>query len=127
MKFIYVTLALIALVIITNKTTYSVTGNASGDSVCFVSHEKIEGEGITYNYLGKEVTFCCEGCEKSFKKNPAKFIEAGGLTCPICGHDDASKEMSTVYNDTKYYFCAESCKEAFEKNPEEHLSKYSSK
>lgn len=127
MKFIYLSLALAALVILTGRTTFSVPSSISGDSVCFVSQEKIEGEGIKYNYLGKEVTFCCEGCEKSFRKNPAKFIEAGGLTCPICGHDDASNDMSSVYNDTKYYFCAEGCKTAFEKNPEEYLSKYSSK
>ncbi|HCZ05871.1 MAG TPA: YHS domain-containing protein [Thermotogae bacterium] len=32
----------------------------------------------TINYLGKTYHFCCEGCEKEFKKDPSKYVRDKG-------------------------------------------------
>jgi len=91
--------------------------------VCPVSKETISGEGVKYDYLGQEVVFCCEGCQKSFKKNPAKYL-SGGLKDVVCGMDDGNKDINAVSGGVKYYFCNESCKEKFEKDPDQYLKEY---
>lgn len=91
--------------------------------ICPVSKETISGEGVKYNYLGQEVVFCCEGCQKSFKKNPAKYL-SGGLKDVVCGMDDGNKEINAVNDGVKYYFCNESCKEKFEKDPNQYLKEF---
>jgi len=90
---------------------------------CPVSGEKIEGSGVVFNYLDTKVKFCCEGCEKSFKKNPAKYLKAGVID-PVCGMTETNSEITTVNDGVKYYFCSESCKNKFEKDPSVVLEKY---
>jgi hypothetical protein len=43
---------------------------------CVVSGEKLGemGEPVTIVHEGREVKFCCAGCIKKFKKDPAKFL-----------------------------------------------------
>lgn len=93
---------------------------------CIVSNEKIEGSGVQYNYLGTAAVFCCTNCEKSFKKNPAKFLKSG-VKDPVCGMTHVDLDINFVSDEVKYYFCSESCKEKFEANPSEYLIKYSEK
>jgi len=48
--------------------------------------------------LGKRVYFCCGGCPKAFKKNPAKYIaklEEDGVTLDKAPEKDPAKEQST--------------------------------
>ncbi len=90
---------------------------------CPVSKEKIEGSGVVFNYLDTKVKFCCEGCEKSFKKNPAKYLKEGVID-PVCGMSETNSEITTVNDGVKYYFCSESCKKKFEKDPSKVLDKY---
>lgn len=90
---------------------------------CPVSGEKIEGSGVVFRYLDAKVKFCCEGCEKSFKKNPAKYLKEGVID-PVCGMTETNSEITTLNDGVKYYFCSESCKKKFEKDPSKVLEKY---
>ncbi len=98
------------------------TGTSQGvlDSgkVCPVAGEKIDGQGVKLSYLGKEYTFCCEGCAEKFKKEPLDYIK-GEILCPVMG-ETASKENFTEYNGTKYYFCCAPCIKKFNKDPEKY-------
>lgn len=44
---------------------------------CVVTDEKLGemGEAYTYVYEGREIKFCCKGCLKDFKKDPAKYVK----------------------------------------------------
>jgi YHS domain-containing protein len=44
---------------------------------CVVSGEKLGemGKPYIYNYEGREIQFCCKGCVKDFKKDPAKYVK----------------------------------------------------
>ena len=44
---------------------------------CVVSGEKLGemGDPFVYDYEGREIKFCCKGCLKDFKKDPAKYIK----------------------------------------------------
>jgi YHS domain-containing protein len=94
------------------------------NKVCPVSGETIDGsEGapVTFTYLGKEYTFCCENCVKKFKAEPMNYIKEE-INCPVMG-EAASKDVSTVVNGVKYYFCCSGCISKFEKNPDKYLKK----
>ncbi|MDZ4712816.1 MAG: hypothetical protein SGI89_10910 [bacterium] len=126
MKIIYLSLFVIAILISLNQETVSNVSSKLSDTTeyCLVSGEKIDGEGVKYSYLNTEVKFCCESCEKSFKKNPAKYLSASGLRCSVCDEDDAKKEISEVTKGVKYYFCGKGCKAKFSEDPQAQLKKY---
>jgi YHS domain-containing protein len=44
---------------------------------CVVSGDKLGemGDPFVYAYEGREIKFCCKGCLKDFKKDPAKYIK----------------------------------------------------
>ena len=44
---------------------------------CIVSGDKLGemGDPFVYAYKGREIKFCCKGCLKDFKKDPAKYIK----------------------------------------------------
>jgi YHS domain-containing protein len=44
---------------------------------CVVSGDKLGemGDPFVYAYEGREIKFCCKGCVKDFKKDPAKYIK----------------------------------------------------
>lgn len=46
-------------------------------TTCVVSDEKLGSMGKPYviKHEGKEVQFCCKGCEKDFKKSPDKYLK----------------------------------------------------
>ncbi len=103
------------------------SGNAGGDSTvltgltCPVSNEAIgEGQGVKFDYYGKTYTFCCEGCEKKFKKEPMNYIKEE-LTCPVMGEKIESKDVFVMHNGTKYYFCCKPCIKKFENDPEKYM------
>jgi YHS domain-containing protein len=45
--------------------------------ICVVSGDKLGemGDAVVYEYQGREIKFCCKGCVKDFKKDPAKYIK----------------------------------------------------
>ncbi|MCI0448827.1 MAG: hypothetical protein L0Y79_03455 [Chlorobi bacterium] len=91
--------------------------------LCIVSGEPIETGGVKYKYLNKEIIFCCEGCIKAFKKEPAKYLTV--LRCPICDDDDGKRDISAVNDGVKYYFCSSSCRGKFENDANKYLENYS--
>ena len=116
---------LVFLAIEANQTFSSSTlNNADSTEYCIVSNEKIEGSGIKYRYLNQDVKFCCEGCQKAFMKNPAKYIKSGALRCAVCDEDDAKTDLTFMHKGVKYYFCGKGCKTKFSKEPETYLKKY---
>jgi YHS domain-containing protein len=44
---------------------------------CLVTDEKLGemGDPYVFEYKGREIKFCCKGCVKDFKKEPAKYIK----------------------------------------------------
>src|ERR1019366_2289445 len=44
---------------------------------CVVSGDKLGemGDPFVYAYEGREIKFCCKGCLKDSKKEPAKYIK----------------------------------------------------
>jgi len=44
---------------------------------CVVTGEKLGemGDPYVFDYQGREIKFCCKGCLKDFKKEPAKYIK----------------------------------------------------
>ncbi len=103
-------------------------GNAGGDSIvpgvltCPISGEAIgEGQGIKFDYYGKTFTFCCEGCEAKFKKEPMKYIKEE-INCPVMG-EPIVKDVFVMHNGVKYNFCCKSCIKKFEKDPEKYINK----
>ena len=45
--------------------------------ICVVSGDKLGemGDPFVYEYEGREIKFCCKGCLKDFKKEPAKYLK----------------------------------------------------
>ena len=116
---------LISSLIITggNSKANTIINNSDSAKICIVSGETIEGDGVKYKYLDREITFCCEGCVKKFRNGPATYLKEG-IKCPVCDEDDAKKELSTEHNGVKYYFCGNGCKKKFESDPVSYLNKY---
>ncbi len=46
-------------------------------TTCVVSGEKLGemGDPYVWEYQGREIKFCCKGCVKDFKKDPAKYLK----------------------------------------------------
>jgi YHS domain-containing protein len=44
---------------------------------CIVSGDKLGemGEPYVFEYEGRQIKFCCKGCVKDFKKDPAKYVK----------------------------------------------------
>ncbi|HMP84849.1 MAG TPA: TRASH domain-containing protein [Verrucomicrobiota bacterium] len=44
---------------------------------CVVTDEKLGsmGKPYVYEHEGRQVQFCCKGCLKDFKKDPAKYMK----------------------------------------------------
>jgi YHS domain-containing protein len=44
---------------------------------CVVSGDKLGemGDPYVFVYEGREIKFCCKGCVKDFKKDPAKYVK----------------------------------------------------
>jgi YHS domain-containing protein len=100
------------------KSNGEAQGVNDSAKICPVSGEKIEGAGVTFSYLSKEYTFCCENCVSKFKAEPMNYIKEQ-LVCPVMG-EVAEKDISLMYNDTKYYFCCKPCIKKFNKEPEKY-------
>ena len=96
---------------------------ADTTKLCIVTGEEITDGGVKYKYLNKEITVCCDGCLKSFKKEPASYIK-DGLHCPVCSEDDAKKDISHKHEGVKYYFCGKGCKGEFENDTQKYLENY---
>jgi len=46
--------------------------------VCLITGEKLGTDGMsvyTITNKNQEIKFCCQGCEKTFNKNPEKYLK----------------------------------------------------
>lgn len=84
-KFGLVAICATAVVVSTINLANAADTGASKEKVkpytldyCVVSGEKLGGsmgKPHTITYKGREIKFCCPGCEKVFKKDPDKYIK----------------------------------------------------
>ena len=107
---------------------------------CLVSGEKLGdmGEPVKYDYSGREIQFCCNGCISTFEKDPEAYttkLNAAIVseqkdsypleTCVVTGAKLGSmgKPFDYIHNNQLVRFCCGGCVETFEKNPDEYLKK----
>ena len=84
-------------------------------------------EGVTGDQWGVRTHFCCAGCDKKAKKDPAKAYEALGYgyipsvvdlrnkTCPTSG--EPVGETFADSDGIRVHFCCAECVEGFQKDP----------
>ena len=99
---------------------------------CLVSGEKLGSMGKPYILVqeGREFQFCCQGCEKDFKADQAKFVAAFDKaftkvkrytlkTCLVSGEELGSmgKPHVFVYKGQEVKLCCKSCLKDFQKKP----------
>lgn len=105
---------------------------------CVVAGGKLGsmGKPITLVHKGREVKFCCSGCEPKFKADPDKYlkkIDAAVIeqqsaaypmdTCLISGDKLGDKPTDFVYENRLVRLCCDMCVDTFLKNPNAHLAK----
>ena len=61
--------------------------------ICPVTGEDADSD-VSYAYNGKTYYFCCEGCVKKFKKDPAKYIKASAKNSFDKCNDHPSEEAT---------------------------------
>ncbi len=115
------------------RATYPMT-------TCPVSREALGsmGEPVDYVYNNRLVRFCCNGCVRGFKKDPApvlavldEAIMAEQLpdypldTCPISGQKLGAmgEPVDYIVANRLVRFCCNGCVSVFYKEPAPHLEK----
>ena len=98
---------------------------------CPIMNRKVNGKNFAV-YKNVRYELCCGGCEKTFPKNPEKYLsklpnngkilELNNTTCPVMG-GKVNKKIYAVHNGTKVYFCCPGCISTFKKDPEKYLKK----
>jgi YHS domain-containing protein len=84
-KVVLATVCAVAVMVSTINTANAADSTQSKEKVkpytldyCIVSGEKLGGsmgKPHTITYQGREIKFCCPGCEGVFKKDPEKYIK----------------------------------------------------
>jgi YHS domain-containing protein len=104
---------------------------------CVVTGEKFGGdmgEPITFTYQNQEIKLCCKGCEKEFRKNPAKYVakiqEAAKHlkpypldTCVVTGEKlgGMGEPYVFVHQGREIKLCCKGCLKEFKKDPAKYL------
>ena len=106
---------------------------------CPVSKEPLDsmGKPVDYVYNNRLVRFCCNGCLRGFKKNPAgvlavldeaviakQLADYSSDTCPISGEKLGSMgtPIDYVVANQLVRLCCVGCVSAFYKSPAPHLA-----
>lgn len=109
-------------------------------TTCPVSGEALDSMGgsVDYVFNNRLVRFCCKGCRRSFKKDPAPFLatlDAAVLAqqtdgyplkkCPISGLKLSSmgEPIDYLIANRLVRFCCDGCAAGFFKAPAVHLEK----
>lgn len=119
---------------------------ALNNTICPVSDERIAADGgkkVVHN--GYEVSLCCGGCVKKFKKNPdaylgevlkakkaksstdealnTKVTPVNNANCPVSGQPVGSmqKGSNVVYKGYQVGLCCDGCIERFNQNADAYL------
>ena len=105
---------------------------------CVVGEGDLEGMGgaVSLIHEGREVKFCCSGCEGEFNDDPDKFLamidqavidqQLGTYpltTCLISGDELDDGATNYVYENRLIRLCCDMCIETFLKNPNAYLEK----
>lgn len=107
---------------------------------CIVAGGKLGsmGEPVNFVYNNRLVRFCCAGCEKGFKDDPAKHLRAldnkiieqqagtyALTTCVVSGAELGSMgaPLDDVFGNRLVRFCCASCIKRFEAEPARYMSK----
>ena len=115
-------------------------GAAIAQKTCPVMGNPIDPE-VFVDYKGRRIYFCCPGCDKTFQKDPEKYlakvdaeIQGGGpareapagaiaqKNCPLTG-GRINPDIHFDYNGRRIYFCCPGCIENFKKDPVKYLAK----
>jgi len=105
---------------------------------CPIGGEEVDDE-TTLDWGGVRVNLCCPGCEKKFKKNPAKALAKLGLTvrkgkkgkpevdlanakCPIMG-GKTKESVFSVHGSVRVRHCCPGCGPKTAKDPEKAFAK----
>ena len=84
----HIKLWLLALILLAFTAGSLGAADAKPQTVCPVLGGKINQQ-IYADYKGKRIYFCCQGCDKEFKKDPDKYLkkmEEQGVTLePVPG------------------------------------------
>ncbi len=114
---------------------------AKAQTTCPVMGGKIN-KNVYADYEGKRVYFCCAGCDKTFNKNPEKYLKklsnmgqtpasvpqetslAPQSTCPVMG-GKINKSQYAEVEGKRVYVCCAGCIAQIEKNPSKYLKKLS--
>ena len=62
----------------TKKDKITTTDNQTVEklnTICFVSHEKIDDDAVIVKYNGKTYKVCCKKCAVKFNNNPVKYLK----------------------------------------------------
>jgi len=80
-----------------------------------------------YEYHGRALVFCCNGCLSLFKQAPKFYLELTRHTivCPAClSEKTISFSIPYKHNNETLYFChCPYCMELFKKNPDYYLDR----
>lgn len=128
------------LVSVTSFAGDEIKGDVYSLDVCPVSGEKLGamGDPIQINYEGRDIRFCCAGCPKQFKADPAKFIaKIDALmieqqkkfyalrTCPVTGSELGSMgdPIDKIHNNRLVRYCCAGCEKTFTEDPSKYIAK----
>jgi len=110
------------------------------EKTCLIDDNKLSTtkSQINYIYQNRLVRFCCESCQKEFKKSPTNYLKKLDNiiikkqitnyplgTCVIAGSElgGMGEPMNYVFGNRLVRFCCAGCVGSFLKNPIKHLSK----
>ncbi|MBI4581178.1 MAG: YHS domain-containing protein [Planctomycetes bacterium] len=102
----------------------------AGQATCPLSGKPVDA-GVSTEYEGQKVLFCCKGCAEKFKADPMKHMPAVykqvypqrvQTECPVMG-GEIDPDVSTLHNGERVYFCCKGCDKKFAASAEKYLPK----
>lgn len=115
-----------------------IVGDPYALNVCPVSGEPLGsmGDPLVLNHDGREIRFCCAGCEPQFKAEPAKFLAKIDelmikeqekfyplTTCVVAGKELDENAQSRIVNNRLMKFCCANCPTTAASTPEKFIAK----
>jgi len=109
-------------------------------NTCAVSGKELGsmGDPIVISHEGREIKFCCGGCEAPFEKDAAKYLEAVDAkmieaqddhypldTCLVSGKalDSKGEPVAMIVANREVKLCCGGCKKPAAANPEDTIAK----
>lgn len=130
--------ALVAGLAASGAFAQAATGDPYPLNTCPVSGEELGsmGEPILYDHEGREIRFCCGGCEPRFKNDPAQYlskIDAQIIeqqkawypldTCVVSGNPLGGKPYDMVYKNRLIRLASPNHAAKFKQSPDEYWAK----